>query len=71
MVTRHHRHDERGAIIIHVAVALLGLLAFSSFTVDNGIRMVARGQAQTAADAGAMAAALYLAWDDPADFPGA
>ena len=71
MITRHHRHDERGAIIIHVAVALLGLLAFSSFTIDNGIRMVARGQAQTAADAGAMAAALYLAWDDPADFAGA
>ena len=66
-----HRDGERGAIIIHVALAVLGLLAFSSFTIDNGMRMVARGQAQTAADAGAMAAALYLAWDDAADFAGA
>ena len=66
-----HRDGERGAIIIHVALAVLGLLAFSSSTIDIGMRMVARGQAQTAADAGAMAAALYLAWDDAADFAGA
>ena len=55
------RNGERGAILIHVAIAVLGLLAISSFSIDYGVMMVSRGQAQTAADAGAMAAALYLA----------
>ena len=64
------RHD-RGAIIIHVAVALMGLLAFSAFSIDHGVMMVSRGQAQNAADAGALAAALYLAHDDPGNQPGA
>ena len=62
-------NGERGAILIHVAIAMLGLLAFSSFSIDYGVMMVSRGQAQTAA--GALAAALYLAWDDPADLGGA
>ena len=54
-----------------MAIAVLGLLAISSFSIDYGVMMVSRGQAQTAADAGAMAAALYLAWDDPSDLAGA
>lgn len=61
--------NERGAIIIHVAVALLGLLAFSAFSIDHGVMMVSRGQAQNAADAGALAAALYMAHDG-GDEPG-
>lgn len=60
----HLCRSERGAIIIHVAIAMLGLLAFSAFSIDHGVMMVSRGQAQNAADAGALAAALYLAWDD-------
>ena len=63
------RNGERGVILIHVAIALLGLLAFSSFSIDYGVMMVSRGQAQTAA--GALAAALYLAWDDGDDLAGA
>ena len=55
--------NDRGAIIIHVAVALLGLLAFSAFSIDHGVMMVSRGQAQNAADAAALAAALYMAHD--------
>ena len=62
--------NERGAILIHVAIALLGLIAFSAFSIDHGVMMVSRGQAQTAADAGALAAALYMANDD-GDEPGA
>ena len=62
---RLRRIGELGAIFITVAIALLGLLVFSSFTIDHGLRMVACGQSKTAADAGALAAALYLAWDDP------
>ncbi len=63
--------DESGSILIPVAVCLLGLLAFSAFTVDNGVMLSSRRQAQNAADAGALAAALYLAWDDVNDPAGA
>lgn len=60
--------SERGAVIIHVGIALLGLLAFSALSVDYGIKWTTRRQAQNAADAGALAGALSLAWDDPDDF---
>ena len=55
--------NERGAIIIHVAFALLALIAFSAFVVDMGVMWVSRGQAQNAADAGALAGAVALAHD--------
>ena len=71
LVTQTRRKGERGAIVIHVAISLLALLAFSAFTIDHGVMMVSRGQAQTSADAAALAAALYLAWDDPTDLAGA
>ena len=54
---------ERGAIIIHVAFALLALLAFSAFVVDMGVMWVSRRQAQNAADAGALAGAVALMRD--------
>ena len=57
--------------MIPVAVCLLGLLTFSAFTIDHGVLLSSRRQAQTAADAGALAAALYLAWDDGTDQAGA
>lgn len=56
---------------MHVAVTLLGLLAFSAFTVDYGVMMVSRRQAQAAADAAALAAGAYMAWDDLSDQAGA
>ena len=56
--------SERGAIIIHVGIALLVLIALSSFSVDQGVRLVSRHQAQNAADAGALAAAIALGLDD-------
>ena len=62
--------NDRGAVLILVTVMILGLLAFSAFSIDHGVMMVSRGQAQNAADAGAMAAALYLAYDG-GDQPGA
>ena len=65
------RQSERGAVIIIVAISLLGLLAFGAFSVDHGIMITSRAQAQNAADAGAMAAALYLALDDGTDLAGA
>jgi hypothetical protein len=51
---------ERGAILIHVTLALLALLAFSSVIVDYGVMWVSRRQAQNAADAAAMAGARSL-----------
>jgi hypothetical protein len=56
-------NSERGAIIIHVAVALIALLGFAAIVVDYGAMWVARGQAQSAADAGALAGALTLLGD--------
>jgi len=63
--------SERGAVLIHVAIALLGLLAFTTFVVDYGIMWVSRGQAQTSADAGALSGAISLAFDSGTDFDGA
>jgi len=51
---------ERGAIIIHVAIALIALLAFLSIVIDYGLMWVSRRQAQSAADAGALAGAISL-----------
>jgi hypothetical protein len=55
-----HLAAERGAVLVHVAIALIGLTAFSSFVVDYGVLWTARRQAQNAADAAAMAAAAAL-----------
>lgn len=55
--------NDRGAIIIQVAFALLALLAFCTFVVDQGIMWTARRQAQNAADAGALAGAISLMHD--------
>jgi len=62
-MSRFDRSSERGAILIQVAVALLGLTVFSAFVLDYGVLWSARGQAQNAADAGAMGAAVNLMWN--------
>ncbi|MGE0362272.1 MAG: pilus assembly protein TadG-related protein [Vicinamibacterales bacterium] len=51
------RSSERGAVLVQTAVAMIGLIGFSSFVVDYGVLWTARRQAQNAADAAAMAAA--------------
>lgn len=61
------RRSERGAVLVHVAVAMIGLTAFSSFVIDYGVLWAARRQAQNAADAAAMAAAVSLGFVDPND----
>ena len=45
------RSSERGAILVHVAIAMLALIAVNTFVVDYGVMWVARRQAQNAADA--------------------
>ena len=54
---------DRGAIIIHVAFALMALLAFTAFVFDYGVMWVARRQAQNVADAAALAGAVSLIRD--------
>src|SRR5262245_6670138 len=58
--------SERGAMIIMVAIALLALTVLSAFVIDQGVIYTARRQAQNAADAGAMSAAINML-DDPSD----
>jgi Flp pilus assembly protein TadG len=51
---------QKGAAAIMVAVSLLTLLSFAALAIDIGNLMVARSQAQTAADAAALAGAQCL-----------
>ena len=64
-------HNALGAVLVQVAVALLALLAVSSFVLDYGVMWVSRGQAQNAADAGALSGAISLAFNGATDFDGA
>jgi Flp pilus assembly protein TadG len=59
--------NERGAVLVHVTIALIGMLAMTALTFDAGMKWVARRQAQNAADAGALAGAVAAAFDDPND----
>lgn len=66
---QRHWQSERGAVIVHVAIALIGLMALSTFVIDYGVLWAARRQAQNAADAAAMAGAISLAFVDFNDQP--
>ena len=55
---------ERGAMLVQVAVAMTALCGLSALAVDFGLLMAARSQAQAAADAGALAGATAIGFDD-------
>ncbi|HQX82622.1 MAG TPA: pilus assembly protein TadG-related protein [Vicinamibacterales bacterium] len=57
--------NERGAILVHVAFALLAVMALSAVVTDFGVLWVGRRQAQNSADAGALAGVIALAFDSP------
>jgi hypothetical protein len=63
------RRSERGAILIQTALSVLMLMGFTVFVCDYGVVLVSRGQAQVAADAGALAGAVSMLYDvaDPGD----
>lgn len=63
----HLRHDERGMSLIIVGVGMMAFMAAGMLAVDVGMLMTSRGQAQNAADAGAFAGAIALAYNDYAD----
>ncbi len=57
----------RGAVLIHVSIALIGLLAFSALSIDYGVMWVSRRHAPNAADAAALAGAISLAFVNRTD----
>jgi hypothetical protein len=65
------RTSESGAILVQVAIAILVLTAMSTFVIDQGIMWMSRGQAQNAADAGALSGAIARAYDELANPPAA
>ena len=60
-----------GVILIQTALMILMLAAVSTLVIDSGVLWISRGQAQNAADAGALAGALARAYDDFGDPPAA
>jgi len=62
-LTRLHR-DERGMSFVFVGMGFMAFLAATTLAIDVGMFMTARSQAQNSADAGALAGALALAFDD-------
>lgn len=58
------RRDERGMAIVWVGIGFMAFFAASTLAIDVGMFMTARSQAQTAADAGALAGATALAVND-------
>ena len=63
--------NQRGAMLIQVGITILMLMGFTVFVIDYGLVWVARGQAQNAADAGALSGAVARRWDDKALPPAA
>jgi Flp pilus assembly protein TadG len=63
---RLHR-DERGMALVFVGMGCLAFLGVSMLAIDIGLLMTARAQAQNAADAGALASAVALGFENYSD----
>lgn len=53
---RHH--SDRGAVLVHVAIALMAMIAVSAVAIDYGVMFVGRREIQNAADAAALSAGM-------------
>ena len=62
-MARTSLQSNRGAILLNVATGLMVFFGVTAFVVDYGVMWVGRGQAQNAADAGALAGAVAMAFD--------
>jgi hypothetical protein len=63
--TLHRLHrDERGMSLVFVGVGFMAFLAATTLAIDVGMFMTARSQSQNSADAGALAGAVALYFDD-------
>jgi Flp pilus assembly protein TadG len=60
--------DERGMTLVMVATGMIAFLSATMLAVDVGMLMVARTEAQNAADAGALGGAIALAYEDADDY---
>lgn len=60
---RLHR-DERGMSFVFVGMGFMAFMAATTLAIDVGMFMTVRNQAQNSADAGALAGAVALAFDD-------
>jgi Flp pilus assembly protein TadG len=58
------RHDERGMSMVFVGMGFMAFLAATTLAIDVGMFMTARSQAQNSADAGALAGATALVFND-------
>jgi Flp pilus assembly protein TadG len=56
--------DERGMTFVFVGIGFMGFMAATTLAIDVGMFMTARSQAQNAADSGALAGAVALAFND-------
>ncbi len=61
---QHVRKDERGFAFVFVGLGFIAFLAATTLAIDVGMFMTARTQAQTSADAGALAGAVALVVND-------
>ncbi|HUR33700.1 MAG TPA: TadE/TadG family type IV pilus assembly protein [Vicinamibacterales bacterium] len=58
------RRDQRGVTLIIVGAGFMALMAATTLAIDVGMFMMARSQAQNAADSGALAGAVALVFND-------
>jgi hypothetical protein len=61
---RKFASDESGFSLVFVGLGFMGFVAASMLAIDVGMLMSARSQAQNSADAGALAGAKSIAFDD-------
>ena len=61
---RRLRDDESGMFLVFVGLGFMGFLICAALAIDVGQFMVARSQAQNAADAGALGGAVALVFDN-------
>src|SRR6187549_865396 len=61
---RHFVHDERGVSLVFVCLGFMAMLSATTLAIDVGMFMTARSQAQNSADAGALAGAVALYFND-------
>jgi Flp pilus assembly protein TadG len=60
----HLRDDERGMSYLWVGLGFMAFFSATTLAIDVGMFMTARSQAQNSADAGALAGATALVYDD-------
>src|SRR5262245_19017225 len=58
------RRDESGMTYVFIGMGLMAFLSASMLAIDVGMLMTSRNQAQNSADAGALAGASALVYDD-------